>query len=771
MALMEDYKGTYPLIGDEIEYKTGDFQLELHRAEFEAQHIVFDQFSLEEFLLLAPSTTVTIRPPAPWATALPTMQSALNVACRNTACDIPAFVLGRTSDGVLSTADAFTGRTLGERKFFLEHFQETTEGPTRLSNGMRLATPLSPTQLWRSVAQFCSVAPNAVVGRETLTVTCRKSGWSGSWRQGMPQWSGGPVADPVEALSVDLVWPRARAGSFDSFTVSPVEAPVWTASLVPRVGEPLTLHGRLVSMARILAASLRSTGTDIFPEEFEVTSPGCVDPLRASSSFGLKADPRGSLLQRVALKAADDGSLKHAAGLWRGMVQWMSAHWAERELMPLVGADPPNMAHGLVFQRLAMVNVAIAEYNRNPARYEGVDRAPAEEDLPPVPEQNAEGDSKGLDNWGDDDLDLSDSDSDAEFEAFDNEPTELPPPRGVLAPMPGTFLLAFPALPLNVPLTQPTPPMSEEKLRVHEEVLIGLAGSDSEVRDRYHSAQLLSDMRAFKAANPAAALEDFIRWYSPNDWVPAQPEHNVDIALDVELPPELKAAGVTEATVKNARRVIGYQLSPRMAAPTGLWRVLWSSADPVAADEQAPLFDAIGEAETTLVALETMPFCSVCFELFWTLLEYSLTVLDAAHKVIPPVVTRFDELKAFVRQKARGIADGPEYNKDMALVDEILPVVAEVELKTSLVASLYTKLDASEESTRDLIHSLVSTGSAFVEEESRGNVAQALGKAIERPQLFQLMGEAEKPALTFGYSLATARRSHRLSMVIDGEFE
>ena len=33
------------------------------------------------------------------------------------------------------------------------------------------------------------------------------------------------------------------------------------------------------------------------------------------------------------------------------------------------------------------------------------------------------------------------------------------------------------------------------------------------------SASLLSDMESFKAANPGAVLGDFVRWYSPRDWV------------------------------------------------------------------------------------------------------------------------------------------------------------------------------------------------------------------------------------------------------------
>ena len=37
-------------------------------------------------------------------------------------------------------------------------------------------------------------------------------------------------------------------------------------------------------------------------------------------------------------------------------------------------------------------------------------------------------------------------------------------------------------------------------------------------RERAQGALLASDMAAFKAANPGAALEDFVRWHSPADW-------------------------------------------------------------------------------------------------------------------------------------------------------------------------------------------------------------------------------------------------------------
>ena len=35
---------------------------------------------------------------------------------------------------------------------------------------------------------------------------------------------------------------------------------------------------------------------------------------------------------------------------------------------------------------------------------------------------------------------------------------------------------------------------------------------------RLQGGQLRSDMAAFKAANPGACFEDFVRWHSPRDW-------------------------------------------------------------------------------------------------------------------------------------------------------------------------------------------------------------------------------------------------------------
>ena len=43
-----------------------------------------------------------------------------------------------------------------------------------------------------------------------------------------------------------------------------------------------------------------------------------------------------------------------------------------------------------------------------------------------------------------------------------------------------------------------------------------------QLRARMQSASLFSDMQSFKAANPGATLGDFVRWYSPRDWIESE---------------------------------------------------------------------------------------------------------------------------------------------------------------------------------------------------------------------------------------------------------
>ncbi|KAL8588274.1 hypothetical protein ACOMHN_008577 [Nucella lapillus] len=92
--------------------------------------------------------------------------------------------------------------------------------------------------------------------------------------------------------------------------------------------------------------------------------------------------------------------------------------------------------------------------------------------------------------------------------------------EGRLAPMKNLRSLSTNE-PLFIPVTQEPSPMTEDMLEEQAEVLarLGSTAQGSQLRARMQSACLLSDMESFKAANPGCCLEDFVRWYSPRDFI------------------------------------------------------------------------------------------------------------------------------------------------------------------------------------------------------------------------------------------------------------
>lgn len=92
---------------------------------------------------------------------------------------------------------------------------------------------------------------------------------------------------------------------------------------------------------------------------------------------------------------------------------------------------------------------------------------------------------------------------------------------------------------------------------------------------------MTADMSAFKAANPDAVFEDFIRWHSPRDW-----ESNVSEEI-----------GVPKANGWPPRG----KLSERMSDPGNSWRKIWNEAPAVPASEQKPLWDPNREGEKVML--------------------------------------------------------------------------------------------------------------------------------------------------------------------------
>lgn len=134
--------------------------------------------------------------------------------------------------------------------------------------------------------------------------------------------------------------------------------------------------------------------------------------------------------------------------------------------------------------------------------------------------------------------------------------------------------------PIYSPTLQEGPIMTAELIKETEELVLrtGSLGAGC--------SQLLSDMQAFKAANPGCVLEDFVRWHSPPDW-------SEDCAAN--------STTVGEGSSRRGR------LSDRMQTKEGnLWKELWEAAKPIPAVEQTPIYDEDLAVESIFDALEVI---------------------------------------------------------------------------------------------------------------------------------------------------------------------
>lgn len=124
--------------------------------------------------------------------------------------------------------------------------------------------------------------------------------------------------------------------------------------------------------------------------------------------------------------------------------------------------------------------------------------------------------------------------------------------------------------PMQIPITQDPGFMTEDMIseRAGYFETLGTSEDATQKRAKLQSEQLYSDMQAFKAANPFAILEDFVRWHSPKDWIDGQ-------------------------------------LSKRMSEPNNIWQELWNTAKRIPCERQKPLFNMAVEAEKALYFLET----------------------------------------------------------------------------------------------------------------------------------------------------------------------
>ncbi|XVF77405.1 hypothetical protein PTKIN_Ptkin14bG0040400 [Pterospermum kingtungense] len=172
--------------------------------------------------------------------------------------------------------------------------------------------------------------------------------------------------------------------------------------------------------------------------------------------------------------------------------------------------------------------------------------------------------------------------------------------------------------PIYLPITQEGPLLTEDLIKETEELVLrtGSVGAGC--------SRLLSDMQAFKAANPGCILEDFVRWHSPPDW------------------------NETEPSSDDSSSGTRGQLSSRMQKEGNLWLELWETAKPVPAIKQTPLFDEDLAVEGILNFLEDIPTSELFQQLFVSLLGLGFVLAEEKLSANDNLLKLFYECKDYI---------------------------------------------------------------------------------------------------------------------------
>ncbi|GMF45748.1 unnamed protein product [Phytophthora fragariaefolia] len=230
-------------------------------------------------------------------------------------------------------------------------------------------------------------------------------------------------------------------------------------------------------------------------------------------------------------------------------------------------------------------------------------------------------------------------------------------PEGVLREASGVVCLQSNE-PLLEPLTQKAVPMTEDIAKQQQDLLtrLGVTVESDKLRQQIQSTSLVSDMQSFKAANPRSCLADFIRWYSPKDWIPFKTP--VD-PLKTDLPSEGSGVWWFE---KHG------MLSERMRFGPGhehLWQQMWETSAPVPAHRQKRLFDPMQESEKVYHYMETLS----PHELFHQILAGAISTSVFAVETALPVRASTQTLPVVHRAMQTLRSHG---NRAITLLDEAL---------------------------------------------------------------------------------------------------
>ncbi|KAK7387099.1 hypothetical protein VNO78_27609 [Psophocarpus tetragonolobus] len=315
------------------------------------------------------------------------------------------------------------------------------------------------------------------------------------------------------------------------------------------------------------------------------------DPEESSISYlprDIHGAPPESLVVKLAEVLGNFKTLQEMSLFWSMVVAELRKHWSEEKHLSGVSPDDiPDLKSCLLYQQFQVINCCISRKKRHIIATESLDSM--------VMKANSNT------------LELAN--------CTDKIPTgpllyarlrtgELVLRLGADCPS-GNLTLLETGEPTYSPVTQEGPLLTEDLIKETEEFVLrtGSVGAGC--------SQLLSDMQAFKAANPGCILEDFVRWYSPPDWT--ESEGSTEDGDSCYGGESMSTRG---------------QLSLRMQKEGNLWREFWETSKPVPAVKQTPLYDEDLAVEGILDAFEDIQPSDLFRQLFVSLLGLGFAIAE-----------------------------------------------------------------------------------------------------------------------------------------------
>lgn len=402
-----------------------------------------------------------------------------------------------------------------------------------------------------------------------------------------------------------------------------------------------------------------------------------------------------TVLEKLARLIAASETLNAAQKLWNLFLDGVEVHWEQEWIVcgvPFSAENGPDHDASLVMQKLQMMNCCVERRRREAGSAFG----PAQEDS--CDGQGRKSLLKGM-------VLVGESDSSRDLTGASNCAWE--------------------------PYVQPGPLMTRDMVEEELQRMVLRAESterNDELEARRQSLTLRSDMMAFKAANPTAGMADFVRWFSPADWVtqdnandsalPEKEEEWQDGKQRTTVDTQLSSGSATMASANSEQCLAPMQLekndeaavmptstvtrpsrkgrlSARMSCEGNVWEELWKEAPMLPAVRQVPLFDAAAHGSKALADLRAMPMTQVFLHLALIQGNGATVLLHTAFSRTPVLASvrhRIDMAKQTMRELTSTWTLDYADAAQLGHVAEALDKVARAEHASLIATSVFTKL-------------------------------------------------------------------------------